>query len=107
MKEFTINTPGDYVSLIPGDCNESVSTDTFSYLDINALFWKELFSDNNILEILEFGKLRFEHSQNIPIKIQAILCDTNIFYQNLKSALEFKLSKKVSKQLFLGCIETI
>ena len=29
MKEFTINTPGDYVSLIPGDCNESVSTDTF------------------------------------------------------------------------------
>ena len=107
MKEFTINTPGDYVSLIPGDCNESVSTDTFSYLDINALFWKELFSDNNILEILEFGKLRFEHSQNIPIKIQAILCDTNIFYQNLKSALEFKLSKNVSKQLFLGCIETI
>lgn len=107
MKEFTINTPGDYVSLISGDYNRSVSDNTSSYLDINALFWKELFTDSNVIETLEFGKLRFEYSRNIPIKIQAILCDTNKFYKALKNALNFKLTKNTSKQSFLGCLETL
>lgn len=104
MKEVMINIPDGYVSLIPSEYETANDSDFF---DINALFWKEIFSDTNIKKTIEYAELCYKNSEHIPLKIQVILCDTLRYYKNLKKALNFKFGHNTSKQSFFSCLETL
>lgn len=104
MNEVMINIPDGYVSLIPNEFENTIHSE---YLDINALFWKEIFSDKNIKRTIECAELRYKHSDFIPLKIQVVLSNTNQYYDNLKKALNFKFTPNTPKQDFFVCLETL
>ena len=107
MKEVIINTPSGYTSLISSEYETIDNTNISNYLDINELFWKDIFSDISINKTLKYAEKYYKKSESLSLKMQVILNNTSLFYKNLMQALNFKFSINTTKQEYFCCLETL